>query len=160
SRQVRKWPSATVALLSVRAPYHRLTCERVLRGRVVICVFTKLYTREKPPKRPSPRLAAWPSRHASLKGDFHERSNINPPHNCVRRRAAGSLENRGCPCTWPRPRGHRRFRHYLVQSRLRTTLRLWFLARARLLARWALRRRVRSGPRRGAGRSDDPTYFG
>src|SRR5262245_9143546 len=34
---------------------------------VIICVFTKLYTREKPPTRPSPRLAGWPSRHASSK---------------------------------------------------------------------------------------------
>src|SRR5262249_12123514 len=47
--------------------------------------------------------------------------------------------------------------HYLVQPGLRTTFRP--LARARLLARWTLRRRVRSGPRRGAGRSHDPTYF-
>src|SRR5262249_29365266 len=128
---------------------------------VVICVFTKLYTREKPPKRSSPRLAAWPSRHARFKGDFHERSNISLPHDYVRIGAAGqACENRGCCCTWPRPREHRRFRHHLVQSGLRTTLRPWLLARARLLARYAFRRRVRSGPRRGAGGSPDPTYFG
>jgi hypothetical protein len=71
------------------APYHRLTRERAVRGRVVICVFTKLYMREKPPKRPSPRLAAWPSRHATLKGDFHERSNISLPYDYSRSGEAG-----------------------------------------------------------------------
>jgi len=70
-------------------PFHRLTRERAVLGKVVICVFTKLYTREKPPKRPSPRLAAWPSRHVMLKGDFHERSNIRLPNDYVRSGAVG-----------------------------------------------------------------------
>jgi hypothetical protein len=59
------------------------------RGLQSDCVFTKLYMREKFPKRPSPRLAAWPSRHATLKGDFHERSNISLPNDYGRSGAVG-----------------------------------------------------------------------
>src|SRR5215475_2481464 len=47
------------------------------------------FTRPRSPRNSrSPRLVG-PSRHASLKGDFHERSNISLTHDDVRSSAAG-----------------------------------------------------------------------
>jgi hypothetical protein len=74
------WRDGTISPIDARASTARQS------GHLL---FTKLYTREKPPKRPSSRLAAWPSRHATLKGDFHERSNISLPNDYVRSGAVG-----------------------------------------------------------------------